>query len=169
MEQELTEPPPPDIRPFSRFIYSPNNNDCAIGSIKGSNNPQSISASTQRHGTSARSNIRNASYYICLAAIVLALLPVVTAADIDAHVDKYTSYASIPQAQIQKRFTPLLSSIAWLLNHANQLFQHVTSHDLAGQMHYHVQKRLTTTQKVEAGMIPVLVLLSGMFAGLTLG
>jgi hypothetical protein len=76
--------------------------------------------------------------------------------------DPYTSYPA------RTRPTPLLTTIkaifTTILNLLN--IDHAT---LSQHEKYQMVKRLSTTETVEACMIPVLVVLSGIFAGLTLG
>ncbi|ODN76402.1 CBS domain-containing protein [Cryptococcus wingfieldii CBS 7118] len=90
--------------------------------------------------------------------LALAFLPIASATG--SEVDPYTSYPPM-------KATPLLSSLAWVYNHAVSALgidpAVIAAH--AGN----TKRSLDKTGIVEACMIPVLVLLSGMFAGLTLG
>ncbi|WVQ75716.1 hypothetical protein IAR50_005346 [Cryptococcus sp. DSM 104548] len=88
----------------------------------------------------------------------LAFLPLATATG--PEVDPYTSYP-------QMRATPILSSFAYVFNHAVSALG-IEPAVLAAHAG-NAKRTLDKTGIVEACMIPVLVALSGMFAGLTLG
>lgn len=93
-----------------------------------------------------------------LAIIALAFIPVASATDLDP-------YTSCP-ALLQKS-TPILSTTGYVFNHVVRFIG--LDDSFVGQHLANVKRNLDNTSIIEACMVPVLVLLSGMFAGLTLG
>ncbi|AAW46675.1 conserved hypothetical protein [Cryptococcus deneoformans JEC21] len=93
-----------------------------------------------------------------LAIIALAFIPVASATDLDP----YTSCPALPQKN-----TPILSTTGYVFNHVVRFIG--LDDSFVGQHLANVKRNLDNTSIIEACMVPVLVLLSGMFAGLTLG
>lgn len=154
-ESVPTEPPPPDIRPFGRSYPNKSNHDRAVSY---SSDPIVYTAIRQY----VRSHCSLSSCaWLLLAILAISAIPLASA---QSTLDPYTSYPA------NTRSSPILDTISWLLTSAFDALSkvtgidHVSAHNIQG-----LAKRLDQTGKIEAGMIPVLVALSGTFAGLTLG
>ena len=151
-ESAPSEPPPPDIRPFGRFHSASRNHDRAV------NESSIITTRFRHHGVTP---------WLLLVALAVAVVPVASASlQPPTGADPYTSYVPITNTKP----TPLLNLLGYfvtfLLDALSELtgVHHVSTEGMRG-----LAKRLDQTGKIEAGMIPVLVALSGTFAGLTLG
>ena len=132
-----------------------------------------------------RITLLNSSTFLILAIVTAALLPVGHAQQI-AQDDPYTSYPvfgsvygsswSWETGYTDNKSRPLLSFLSWIVSQVFTLLQYVTGIDVPsalsksiGHIDGGLAKRVKTEIIVEAIMIPVLVVLSGVFAGLTLG
>ncbi|KAK6908644.1 hypothetical protein I204_02063 [Kwoniella mangroviensis CBS 8886] len=195
IEDTNTEPPPPpDIRPFGRTKWNKHNNNnqdalndepgrphlpceseveaeegkCTSYTEDGTGQPRSKWLFRIRGGAA------NMTITILLLGIILTASTASASptSSLGMGKDEYTSYASSYQrdAMIRssKRRTPILSFLKYILDYASSSLSHFTDSDT---MHVHMmgKRELSTGEIVEACMIPVLVALSGMFAGLTLG
>ncbi|KAK8849819.1 hypothetical protein IAR55_005155 [Kwoniella newhampshirensis] len=99
--------------------------------------------------------------------LIACLLPLATAKPIE---DPYTSYPAVENTRTHR--TPILSLLASAFNYVGSTLTTFTGnqpnpYSMSGGSMY--KRELDHTGIVEACMIPVLVALSGMFAGLTLG
>ncbi|KAL7425285.1 hypothetical protein Q5752_000973 [Cryptotrichosporon argae] len=142
--EDTSDPPPPDIRTGARHSARARARDAPAGPVT---RPASFSLS-----------FTSVLAVFALAALVLA--PAAAASPIpDA--DSYTSYA--PPARAKPVISAIRAGVRWALG-ALSYGARSTAGGGDG-----LAKRLSGTEKVEAAMIPVLVILSGIFAGLTLG
>ncbi|ORY34620.1 hypothetical protein BCR39DRAFT_585588 [Naematelia encephala] len=162
-EASSEPPPPPDIRPFGR-LSSRNH-------IQRNDRPLNVRSPPLINPT----NRSIVTTFTIIALVCLAFLPSTLAKEHDVlnvnhnpiggtngAVDPFTSYDG---ATRYTRPTPLL-------NFLSAVFHHITNIlglDAPVAAGHKWARGLDTTGKVEAAMIPVLVALSGMFAGLTLG
>ncbi|RXK36611.1 hypothetical protein M231_06152 [Tremella mesenterica] len=168
-EDNPSEPPPPNIRPFGRSKYHVNtvsHHRASLPSKSVENLDTSHQPKTSLKGVTTSINHTRTFFtpFLCLV-IFLAFAPPAAAHHVDFNVDPFTSP---PDINSNLRHTPILSAIGFLFKYAFNIIQNVTGHDLASNM-VMVKRKLDTTGIVEACMIPVLVALSGVFAGLTLG
>ncbi|OCF34400.1 hypothetical protein I316_03914 [Kwoniella heveanensis BCC8398] len=97
-------------------------------------------------------------------------------------IDSYTSYdgsftfdnSDHAGARLSSKKTPILSFLKWSFDSASAFLARITDPSTptsagASSMRWYGKRELSHGEIVEACMIPVLVALSGMFAGLTLG
>ena len=156
LEEALSEPPPPDIRPFGRLHPSIPSHDRAV-------NVSRTSSSPRQHVQSCFScspSLLPSSLFVAILAI--AALPLASA---QSHSDPFTSYPP-PNTKT----TPILNLLTYIFTSALDFLANLTGvQHVSAQGVHGLAKRLDQTGKIEAGMIPVLVALSGTFAGLTLG
>lgn len=153
-ETPASEPPPPDIRPFGRSYPINTNHDRAV------NNSSASTVHTRPTRTRHHVNITSLAWLLC-AIFAFSTLPSVSA---QPQHDPFTSYP------ICTKSTPILSFLAYLITSALDALAKLTGIDHLSVHRVHgLAKRLEEAGKIEAGMIPVLVALSGVFAGLTLG
>ena len=152
-ESALSEPPAPDIRPPGRHHPNPSKHDRSVI------NSQIVPRQSHRHVKLP------VGLWILFAFLAIATLPIVSASSSSSpDPDPYTSYTTPTKS------TPILDFLAYVITSTLDGFSH-----LSGVRHVSAEnvrgfaKRLDQTGKIEAGMIPVLVALSGTFAGLTLG
>lgn len=152
VEETASEPVPPDIRPC-RINHRNSKHDRA----KPTSNRKPFSTSTTKH---VHVQYGWTIYTTIFLFIFLINLPLTSAGhSTNNTIDPYTSYPpSIPI-----RSTPILNLLISGLNFFLSPFN-IDTTDVRTST-----KRLDQTEKIEAGMIPLLVMLSGMFAGLTLG
>ena len=153
-ESAPSEPPPPDIRPFGRFYPTSTKHDSAVKHLS--------STTSTRFGH----NYAIEPWFL-LVALAISAVPVSAASvQSSAGPDPYTSY---PQNNKTKS-TPILDVLGYLFTFLlDNLFNLIGVHHVSTEGVRGFAKRLDQTGKIEAGMIPVLVALSGTFAGLTLG
>ncbi|WVR07902.1 hypothetical protein IAU60_004945 [Kwoniella sp. DSM 27419] len=185
IEDTSEPPPPPDIRGYTCHLpqHGLNTSD-RVPSSRGelyrtglqdkTASPGSVDQG--RAGRSPAIARKQAFRAVCHPLIPLlllaALLPLASAApatSASAMADPYTSYDGATSGLSHRR-TPILSLMKWGLDNASAFLAHLTdpvaSHSSETKW---IGKRLSTGETVEACMIPVLVALSGVFAGLTLG
>ena len=154
-ESAPSEPPAPDIRPPD--LHHPNlpKHDSSVI------NSQIVSRRSHHNV-----KLPHVGVWILFAFLAAAALPLASASSpSQPGPDPYTSYTTA-----NAKSTPILDLLAYViistLDCFSHLFgiRHVSEENVRG-----LAKRLDQTGKIEAGMIPVLVALSGTFAGLTLG
>ncbi|WWC92621.1 uncharacterized protein L201_007580 [Kwoniella dendrophila CBS 6074] len=183
-------PPPPDIRPFglssdkrikqhhelNNYIPSPLHEDEVDQILLGNQDARSRSIQTTgRRGVIRTIKAAN-NMIIPFLLVIMLILPNVQASPFPAsstnpqyQFDRYTSYETTSAEHISRKRTPILSLIKYLLDSAsNQISYFTNDHNSKTTMSIG-KRELDTAGIVEACMIPVLVALSGMFAGLTLG
>ncbi|WVW87114.1 hypothetical protein I302_109171 [Kwoniella bestiolae CBS 10118] len=187
IEETPTEPPPPpDIRPFG--CITGNNNDkhnrlnsdyytstLPLGGVENTHTAASRDEG-YRFNPSSRSRsrwgitLKAANMFIPLIMLFL-LASTVSASPTSQMADSYTSYdvPFLSDMGSSKRKTPILSFFKYILDSASTSLSHFTNDSNTGKMRMMGKRELSTGEIVEACMIPVLVALSGMFAGLTLG
>ncbi|WVQ84841.1 hypothetical protein IAT38_006998 [Cryptococcus sp. DSM 104549] len=142
-ESSKEPPPPPDIR-----NHHPLSRDDRI--------QQQHSAANPTRAVTSRLPL-----LLVTIALALAFVPLASASP-TPNTDVYTSYDSVASGKAHS--TPILSSLAWVLDYALGLAGY-TREPFVGLG----KRELDKTGIVEACMIPLLVVLSGIFAGLTLG
>ncbi|WWD20450.1 hypothetical protein CI109_104926 [Kwoniella shandongensis] len=188
IEESNSEPPPPEgIRPFGRHTtittHELNRSTNEVEPV------ESIITSIQDEGlrnTTIKSQHKKNRKHVSIRArhlttslllsflLISCFIPLASASPTLAtpssgEYDPYTSYASDPFTR-KNRATPILSLLARLFNYVGSTFNSLAGNPPLslelGNMH---KRQLDKTGIIEACMIPVLVALSGMFAGLTLG
>ncbi|WRT69876.1 uncharacterized protein IL334_006867 [Kwoniella shivajii] len=180
MIEETTEPPPPpDIRPFRRSTITNtikqnelNQSSPLFSSLEEGDvshpyhgKVESTSANTQARNRNWGIRKRSMNTYLMISIIVFAyMMPTVSATEIHDQ-DQFTSYDISDE---KHRRTPILSFIKWILDSASSSLAQFTGEKQVSSSNMG-KRELDTGGIVEACMIPVLVALSGMFAGLTLG
>ncbi|WWC73902.1 uncharacterized protein I206_107874 [Kwoniella pini CBS 10737] len=181
IEDNSEPPPPPDIRPFGHS--SKNNKHDELNQQINSSPHHSVVEGNEitivsdvnpfnrfRKYISIRKlgiNYKAANLLIPLL-FALIILPT-TYAGSTTEYDSYTSYDGVSEGK--RKSTPILSFVKYVLDSASNSLAHFTSTQNGDYTHVRSwsKRALSTGEIVEACMIPVLVALSGMFAGLTLG
>ncbi|WWC66089.1 uncharacterized protein I303_108711 [Kwoniella dejecticola CBS 10117] len=186
LEENTEPPPPPDIRPFG--LSSDNHNKINHNELNQVFNPSSLPlvgeegafptkrnanrVNSVRRSALISSSIKAANFLIPFL-LAITLIPATVSAtpmSSNGEYDPYTSYET-PSASSRRKATPILSFLKYVLDSASTWLAHFTiAHDgTTPHVHSWNKRELSTGEIVEACMIPVLVALSGMFAGLTLG
>ncbi|WVQ95879.1 hypothetical protein IAU59_002978 [Kwoniella sp. CBS 9459] len=195
MLEESSDPPPPDIRPCRRSSSENNeqhgiNNtssfpslavlseegyrtdDVVVGEPVTAQLPE-IPAKQTRRSTNKLKVLRHPLVPLLALAI---LLPMASAYEGSA--DPYTSYDRLTSldmeatSRIGSKKTPILSFLKWSFDSASSALAHFTDPSASAggsSTKWYGKRELSHGEIVEACMIPVLVALSGVFAGLTLG
>ncbi|WVF68326.1 hypothetical protein IAT40_003091 [Kwoniella sp. CBS 6097] len=194
MLEESTDPPPPDIRPCRRRSSEINLqhgiNNYATPSrgakvytsfaVKKTVDPARFplgGQQTARAGKGRSMNKLSMLRHPLVPLLALAVfLPLATA--YQESTDPYTSYDGSSSfefgagSRLSSKKTPILSFLKWSFDSASSFLAHLTdpsSSAGASSAKWYGKRELSHGEIVEACMIPVLVALSGIFAGLTLG
>lgn len=182
VEESVTEPPPPpDIRPYGRPSTQQQpeparrtaRHEPAIDHLS---SPSRFLASTPRKTTTATTGFRLQHVLLFCAVAAIVFAPLVAAASFSPA--GHTIDAPAPASGPKPKATPLLSALAFLSRQASVCVYYLTGLDplaavtavgkhALGKRNVHDQP--TSTTVAEAVVVPILICLSGMFAGLTLG
>lgn len=189
---EGSDPTPPDIRPFGRSLQA---NDHPVSDappslpthVSANSSNQTQHATNQQrvgHKSTARTTTSTTlkAIHAALLVALLCLLPVATARNvvpdpIGATWNLQRGAAgpspSSTTTKTKTNHTPILSFLSWGATWILKTASNAFGFELVPVATRHWAKRehveMNTTHIVEAVMIPVLVVLSGTFAGLTLG
>ena len=154
-ETPSSDPPPPDIRPFGRSESINNKHDLTVNRLLALPIHKQLDKSVRPY------HVPFSGTWVLLVILAIAAFPLASA---HSFRDPFTS------CPVNTKSTPILDLVSYFIAFALDSLaaipgcHHVSTHNIHG-----LAKRLDKTGKIEAGMIPVLVALSGMFAGLTLG
>ena len=172
VEETPTPVEPPDIRPFGCYPFAQHEQK----------HKQQTLSSTATHFdriNQPRHNARRGRSYTTICYVVgllciLACIPIAAGQHVEID-DVYTSLSSSSTtlAVSRRRPTPILTLLNKSFRYLSFVASDITGYGLYKALDQHgggfARRQLSKTEAVEAGMIPVLVALSGMFAGLTLG